>query len=90
MDKLKIKSITKKKMLQFCTPELLDCVFSHVGNDNIIVDNKNLSKNTWEITTLLQTEHEELLDNLKVIGQYCSMFSLFIVLLPLFCLSLQQ
>ena len=54
-------------MLQFCTPELLDCVFSHVGYDNIIVDNKNLSKNTWEITDLIQAEQEELLDNLKVI-----------------------
>lgn len=67
MDKLIIKDKTRQSLLQNCTAELIESVFSHVGVNNITVDKTNMCKNTWEITQLLQVEHEELLDNLKVI-----------------------
>ena len=67
MDKLIIKHKTIQSLLQHCTAELLESVFSHVGANNITVDNTNKYKDTWEIKHILQAEHEELLDNLKVI-----------------------
>ena len=67
MDKLLIKNKTKQGLLQHCTVELIECVFSHIGANNITIDKTDMCKNTWEITHLLQVEHEELLDNLKVI-----------------------
>ena len=67
MDKLVIRDKTRQGLLQYCTVDLIERVFSHVGANNITVDKSNMCKNMWEITHLLQVEHEELLDNLKVI-----------------------
>ena len=65
MDELVIKSRTKQRLLQFCTFELIESVFSRVNY--IKVDETNLCKNTWVVTDLVHAKHGELLDNLKVI-----------------------
>lgn len=67
MGKLIIKEKTIQGLSQYCTDELIQCVFSHINTNDKLVDKTNLCKNTWEITSLLQANQKDLLDSLKVI-----------------------
>ena len=67
MNKLQIKRNTFLLLSSYCSHELIQVVFSDLGEDGIEIDDSNSIDNIWEITEFINVENTKLIDRLKVI-----------------------